>query len=239
MQEILNTQIDDMLDAGIIEESNTRWRSPTILVWKKDGSYRMCVDYRQLNKVTIRTPFPLPTASSIFANVALRKPQLFSSLDFLSGYYQQVIEEESRAYTGFTTGRGNFVFTRTPFGLLNAPFAFSHLISTVLAKLQPSICSAYLDDILIYSADFDSHMQHVQIVLDRLREADLKLKPSKCEWALKEIPFLGHLLTPEGIKPQPHLLKKVGDFKRPTNLKAVRGFVGLTGYYRAFLPNYT
>ena len=149
LQGVLNTQIDDMLEAGIIEESGTRWRSPTILVRKKDGSYRMCVDYRRLNKITLRTPFPLPTANSIFANVAFQKPKLYSSLDFLSGYYQQVIDEGSRQYTGFTTSRGNFVFTRTPFGLLNAPFAFSHLISTVLTKLQPSICSAYLDDILI------------------------------------------------------------------------------------------
>ena len=238
LQDILNQQIDDLLDADIIEPSNTRWRSPTILVRKKDNSYRMCIDYRALNRVTLKTPFPLPTAQSIFRDVAYRKPLFYSSLDFVSGFYQQEIEEESRPYTGFTTSRGNFVFKRTPFGLVNAPFAFSHLITTVLGHLQPSICSAYLDDILIYST-FESHIEHVNTVLTKLIQADLKLKPSKCEWAVKNVPFLGHRLTPEGIMPQPRLLNKVSAFATPNNLKTVRAFLGLTGYYRSFMPNYS
>ena len=239
MQDILNEQIDELLEADIIAPSDTRWRSPTILVRKKCGSYRMCIDYRQLNKVTVRTPFPMNTREMIFSDIAYRKPQFYTGLDLLSGYYQQGIEEESQHLTGFATSRGNFAFKRTPFGLVNAPFAFSHLMSTVLAKLTPAICSAYLDDVSVYSPSFEKHVEDVNAVLNQLRKADLKLKPSKCEFAKSKIEFLGHVLTREGVLPQQRLLNKVHDFAVPTSVKESRRFVGMTSYYKAFIPNYS
>ena len=189
--------------------------------------------------LTFKDKFPIPTARSPFLHMAYKKPTIWSVLDLLSGYHQCVIQEESRPDTAFETPMGVHQYRRVPFGLIGAPWQFSMVIAIALKGLVPRVCLAYLDDVIVYDNMFDEYVQSVELVLQALDRAGLKLKPSKCKLCRKEITFLGHVINAEGVGTQKQTTDKIKVFKRPHDQKTVKSFLGLCKYYQSFVPNFT
>ena len=233
-------QLENMQSQGVIQPSSSPWASPVVLVRKKDGSLRFCIDYRHLNLVTKPDVFPLPRMDDLLDQLGQSK--FFSTLDLASGYWQVKIHLDSREKTAFITYQGLFEFRVMPFGLRNAPAVFQRLMQRVLAGLNPpegpDFVSVYLDDVIVFSRTLDDHLHHLSLVIDRLTKAGLKLKPSKCHFISQEVQYLGHLLTPEGIRPNPDRVAAVRDYPTPRNVKEVRQFLGLASYYRRFVKNF-
>ena len=224
----------EMLDDGVIQPSSSPWASPIVLVAKKDGSTRFCVDYRKLNAVTKLDVYPLPRIDDSLDLLA--ETRFFSTLDLASGYWQVGMEEESQEKTAFTTHAGLFEFTVMPFGLCNAPATFQRLMENVLTGLARERCIVYLDDILVMGRTFEEHLANLRVVFSRLANAGLKLKPSKCELVHREVNFLGYVVSADGISADQKKVSAVIDFPKPKDLKALRAFIGLTSYYRRFVP---
>ena len=234
--DIIDAQVRELLDLGVIEPSTSSWRSNLVVVKKKNGSPRLCTDFRPLNAITYKDKFPMPTARSLFLYMAYKKPTIWSSIDLLSGFHQCVIEPDSRKYTAFESSSGVYEYSRIPFGLVNSPYAFTKVLALALRGLVPKVCLAYLDDIIIYDSTFEDHLQSLDLVLQALIKANLKLKPEKCDFCRKEIHFLGHVITPEGLKTQPRILNRISAFGKPHNVKTLQSFLGLLNYYRSFIP---
>ena len=230
----ISQMIDDMEKQGVVKPSSSPWASPIILVPKKDGTSRFCIDYRRLNAVTTKDVYPLPRIDDILDT--LGKAKYFSSLDLASGYWQVELSPGARQKSAFTTHRGLFEFVRMPFGLCNAPATFQRLMQKVLAGLEWNSCFVYLDDILLASKTFDEHIQHLRAVFERLRQANLRLKPKKCKLLREEVNYLGHVISKQGIKPNPEKTEKVRSFPTPVDVTKVRQFLGLASYYRRFVP---
>ena len=235
-REKVNECVDEMLRDGIIRPSNSPWASPITLVPKKDGSTRFCVDYRKVNAVTRKDAHPLPHIQNVFDS--LQGARIFSTLDLKSGYWQVPMAPESVPKTAFTCHLGLFEFTRLPFGLANAPAIFRRAMNKVLSGLIGRTCMVYIDDIVIYSKSVEEHVQHLREVLERLRDVGLQLKPSKCFFELPEIELLGNIVSAAGIRPQPSKVQAIVGLAPPTDVKAVRSFLGMTGYYRQHVPDY-
>ena len=233
---IIESQLTEMLDQGIIIPSKSPWASPVVLAPKKDGSIRFCIDYRKLNDVTIKDAYPIPRIDDTLD--ALHHAQYVSTLDLRSGYWQVELDHISRPITAFVTHKGLFECVVMPFGLTNAPATFQRLMDVVLAGLKWQCCLVYLDDIIVYSPTFEQHLQDLRNVFIALEAARLTLKPPKCNFCRAEMKFLGHIITAKGIKPDPSLISTVTQFPPPTNIKQVQAFLGLTGYYRRFIRNY-
>ena len=233
-------QLQTMQEAGIIQPSNSPWASPVVLVQKKDGQYRFCVDYRELNAVTKPDTFPLPRIDDLLDQLGNAK--FFSTLDLASGFWQVQVHPNSRAKTAFVTPHGLHEFRVMPFGLTNAPAVFQRLMQKVLMDLNPKdgadFVSVYIDDILVYSRTLEEHLDHLKIVMDRLIQAGLKLKPSKCLFVRSEVNYLGHVITPRGLKASSQQVTAVRDFPAPRNIKEVRQFLGLSSFYRKFVPSF-
>ena len=204
-------QLKDMQENGVIQASKSPWSSPVVLVQKKDGSLQFCVDYRELNSVTKADTFPLPRIDDLLDQ--LGKAKYFSTLDLASGFWQIRMHPQSQEKTAFSTPQGLYEFRVMPFGLTNAPSVFQRLIQQVLMRLNPesgtSFVAAYIDDILVFSTTIQEHLRHLQLVLERLQQVGLKLKPAKCRFARKEVEYLGHIITPDGLKPNPSLVSAV------------------------------
>ena len=179
-----------MLVKEIIRPSTSPWSSPIVLVSKPDGSTRFCIDYRKVNLVTKKDAYPLPRIDDTLN--ALGGAKYFTTLDLQSGYWQVALEEKSKEVTAFTTSKGHWEFNVLPFGLTNAPATFQRLMDLVLTGLHWSECLVYLDDIIIFGRTFDEHLSRSRTVLERLNQAGLTLKPSKCQWARNEVKYLGH-----------------------------------------------
>lgn len=235
-RQIIDKQIDEMLEAGVIVPSASPWASPITLVPKKDGGTRFCVDYRKVNAVTRRDSYPLPLIQDIFDQ--LEGATLFSTLDLKTGFWQIPIEKSSQDKTAFTCYRGLFNFTRMPFGVVNAPSIFQRTMDRVLHGLIGKICFVFIDDIVVYSRDPADHASALQQVLDRLREAGLKAKPSKCNIACKEVFLLGYQISSAGIAPCPEKTSAIANMEPPRNTREVRRFLGMAGYYRQTVPGY-
>ena len=233
-------QLKDMQRNNVIQPSSSPWSSPVVMVRKRDGSHRFCVDYRALNTVTKADTFPLPRIDDLLK--CLGGARYFSTLDLASGFWQIPMEATSREKTAFATPHGLFEFLVMPFGLTNAPAVFQRLMQRVLAGLNPDdgeqFVTAYLDDILVFSRTFQDHMEHLAKVINRLRDVNLKLKPPKCKFARREVEYLGHFITPGGLKPNVRLTSAVQDFPRPQNIHEVRRFLGMASYYRRFIPHF-
>ena len=236
--DIIDDQIKELLKLGIIEPSTSAWRSPLVVVQKKDGKARLCTDYRVLNTMTEDETYPMPTARSLFLYMAYRKPVIFTAIDLLSGYHQCDLHPDSRKYSSFESPSGVWQWTRVPFGLRQSPWQFTKIMSMALGGLMPRTCLAYLDDIIVFDPTVESHIANVEKVLQALGRAGLTIKPSKCEWGRSEIKFLGHVVTPEGLKTQPKVTQKVQEFGRPYDKHTVRSFLGLCNYYRGFIPHF-
>ena len=228
--------LDDMLDRSVIQPSSSPWASPVVLVPKKDGSFRFCIDYRRVNAVTRKDAYPLPRVDDTLDTLAGSK--WFSTLDLLSGYWQVEVSPEDREKTAFCTHEGLFEFRVMPFGLCNAPATFQRLMDTVLAGLQWSSCVVYLDDTVIPGTTFQAHVANLRAVFGRLKGANLKLKPRKCRFCVREVNFLGHIVSADGVRTDPIKTEKVSTWPQPTSRRELQQFLGLAGYYRRFVPNF-
>lgn len=236
------SQINKMLDEGIIKPSSSPWSSPIWVVPKKldvsgQRKWRVVIDYRKLNDITIGDAYPIPQISEILDQLGSCK--YFSTLDLASGFHQICVNETDTAKTAFTVPDGHFEFTRMPFGLKNAPSTFQRLMNTVLTGLQGMRCFVYLDDIVIYSHDLPSHIENLEAVFQKLRDNNLKLQPDKCEFLRTEVAYLGHIIGEDGVKPNPEKVKAVTEFPIPKNAKDIKSFLGLVSYYRRFIPEFS
>ena len=236
-RDVIDEHVQQMLDDGIIQPSMSPWSSPVVLVRKKDNSIRFCVDYRKLNEVTKKDSYPLPRIDDTLDT--LGGTAFFSTLDLKSGYWQVELDEESREKTAFVTHAGLYEFLVLPFGLTNAPSTFERLMEIVLRGLTWKICLIYIDDIIVFSKTFEEHLQHLELVFQRLREANIKLKPSKCHFGKSEVRFLGHVVSKDGGLPDPEKIKVVKEFPIPKNARELKSFLGLAQYYKRFVKDYS
>ncbi|XP_072169909.1 uncharacterized protein [Diadema setosum] len=236
VRETVKRELDEMLEAGVISHSDSPYASPLVIVKKKDGSLRLCVDYRKLNQVTEFDAYPMPNIEAIIDE--LGKAKFMTTIDLTKGYWQVPLTKEARKKSAFITPFGLFEFNVMPFGMQGAPATFQRLVDQVLRGVN-EFATAYIDDIIIYSESWDEHLAHVREVLGRLRAAGLTAKPSKCKFARKEVLYLGFVLGEGCVKPEPAKIDAVVNFPQPVTKTDVRAFLGLTGYYRKFIPNYS
>uniref|UniRef100_A0A3B1K6C6 Gypsy retrotransposon integrase-like protein 1 n=1 Tax=Astyanax mexicanus TaxID=7994 RepID=A0A3B1K6C6_ASTMX len=228
--------ITEMEEAGVIRPSKSPYASPIVVVTKKDGSLRICMDYRKLNSCSTRDAFPLPRVEE--ALEALGEAKYFSTLDLTSGYWQVEVAEADKHKTAFSTPMGLFEANRMPFGLQNSPSTFQRLMTCCFGDLNFESLLIYLDDIVIFSRTFDEHLERLQMVFDRLRKYGLKLKPQKCHLLRREVLYLGHVVSSDGIKTDPDKISKVAGWKVPENRHELLQFLGFAGYYRRFIEGY-
>ena len=237
-RETINEQIKEMLEHDIIRPCHSPWASPVVLVTKKDGSTRFCVDYKKLNNVTKKTNYPLPQIDDIMSY--LGKARYFSTLDMFSGYWQVPVEEKSKPYTAFVAqGHGSYEFNVLPFGLCNGPATFQELADIVFWDMKWKEVLVYLDDVIVFSETIEGHIEKLQKVFQRMREANLTFKPSKCTYLQEEINLLGFVVNSNGIKPAEDKLRSVKDFPRPKKTKEVQSFLGLCNFYRKFIKDFS
>jgi len=236
-RETERTEVDKMLEYGVIEPSTSPWASPIVMVSKKDGSTRFCVDYRRVNTVTKKDVHPLPRTSDLLE--ALGRAKFFSVLDAASGYWQIPVAESDREKTAFICSSGLYQFRTMPFGLCNAPATYQRFMNCLLAGLNWICCLVYLDDVIVFSTTFEEHLAHLEDILSRFRQADTLLKPTKCRFAVEEVEYLGHLVSSEGVRPDPKKVDKLRKYPSPTTVTEVRAFLGLAGYYRRFVRNFS
>ena len=230
-------QVQRMLASNVIRPSNSPWASPVVMVRKKDGSLRFYVDFRQLKANTIKDPHPLPRIDDLLD--ALHGARWFSALDLKSGYWQVPITESDKAKTAFRTSSGQlYEFNQVPFGLCNTPATFSRLMDRVLAGLHWETCLFYLDDIIVFSSTWEEHLARLRQIFERLRHAKLKLGADKCTFAAKEVSYLGHRVTEEGLLPDSSLLAAIREIPPPKTATEVCSFLGLAGYYRQYVKGF-
>ena len=230
--------LHQQIEAGVLVPSKSPWASPVVLVRKADGSVRWCGDFRRVNDLTRKDAYPLPRIDSCLE--CLGSARLFSVFDLQSGYWQLPMDEGDQEKTAITTKYGLFEYTKLPFGLCSAPSTFQRCMEMVFRGVQWEILLIYLDDLIVFSdADYDEHFRRLQVVMQKLIQAGLKLKPSKCQLLQQEVLFLGHLVGKEGIKPNPALIEKVQDWPVPQNLRQLQAFLGLCNYYRRFVLKFS
>ncbi|UYV74885.1 hypothetical protein LAZ67_12001673, partial [Cordylochernes scorpioides] len=236
-RDIIKEQIDEMLTEGIIRPSSSPWSFPVILVKKRDGKYRFCVDYRKLNNVTVKDVYPIPRIDEVMDT--LQGSTHFSAIDLRSGYWQVEVEERDKEKTAFTTAHGLYEFNVMPFGLCNASATFERNMENMLGNLRWQICLCYLDDVIIYSPDFPTHLKRLEAVFRCFRESNLRLNDKKCRFVFEELEILGYITSKHGIKPAEHNIKAIRNFPRPTKVKEVQSFLGMCSYYRKFIKDFS
>jgi hypothetical protein len=232
----LKEQLQELLDKEYIRPSASPWGAPVIFVLKKDGTQRMCVDYHSLNEVTIKNMYPLPRIDDLFDQ--LKGGCVFSKIDLRSGYHQLKIRAIDIPKTAFITRYGLYEYTVMSFGLTNAPAYFMYLMNKAFMEYFDKFVVVFIDDILIFSKNKEDHDEHLRVVLQKLRENQLYAKLSKCEFWLKEVLFLGHIISEGGIFVDPSKVKDVLSWKIPQNISDIRRFLGLVGYYRRFIKGF-
>ena len=238
MVDEVRKHLQGMLDAGIIQESKGPYSSAAVFVRKKDNTLRFCIDFRRLNELTVRDAHYLPRIDETFDRLA--GSSWFSTLDLKSGYWQLDLDPKDRKYTAFTAGSlGFYEWVRLPMGLCNSAATFQRVVENVMGSANVESCLLYLDDIIVFSDNFDSHLQRLELVLTKLEEAGLKVKPSKCFLFQRRIKYLGHILSSEGIQTDPSKIEKVLDWPEPATPKQLQRFLGFAGYYRRFVKDYS
>lgn len=237
-KEEIDKQMEKLLEDKIISPSKSPWNFPLLVVPKKGTTkFRVVVDYRKLNNITIGDAFPLPNINEIFDQLGFC--QYFSTLDLANGYHQLQVHEDDRHKTAFSTPKGHYEFNRMPFGLKGAPATFQRMMTYVLSGLQGIHCLVYLDDIIVYGKNLADHNLKLTQVFQQLRKNNLKLQPEKCYFLQREINYLGHIIAKDGVKPDPEKIKCVENFPRPENVKEIQSFLGLANYYRRFIQNFS
>ena len=236
-KERVQKEIKEMLEQEVITPSKSPWAAPIVMVLKKDGEYRFCIDYRKLNEITKKDSFPLPridaTLDMLYGN------NLFTTLDLARAYWQIGIDENDKEKTAFIVENNLYEFNVMPFGLVNAPATFQRLINYVLRDLVGEKCLVYLDDIIIFGKTLESHTENLNAVFERIRDAGLKLRPDKCSFLKTEVEFLGHIISINGIKPDPRNIEKVKECRTPTTPREIKSFLGLASYYRKFVEGFS
>ena len=236
LEEEEEKHLKDLLNRGVIQPSSSEWSAAPVLVRKKDGKIRYCIDYRKLNSITRKDAFPIPRIETCIDT--LRGSKFMSCLDMASGYYQAEIHEDDRHKTAFITKYGLFEHIRLSFGLCNSPAFFQRMIELILTGLTWKICLAYIDDVIVLGEDFEDHLVNLRTVLERFRENNLKLKPQKCKFFQKEVIFLGKLVNEKGIAVNPSSREVILNWPVPLTKKAVESFLGFTNYHREHIKRF-
>ena len=226
-----------MLDGGAIQPLQSTWCNAVVLVQKKDGGLRFCIDFQQLNARTKKDSYPLPQMQETMESLV--GGRFFSTMDLKSGFWQVKMSEKSRQYTAFILGSmGIFEFLRMPYGLCNTLATFQRLMQNCLGELNLTYALIYLDDVIVFSRTEEDHLIRLRAVFEHFREHSLKLKPSKYHFLRKEITFLGHKVSEEGMKPGEEGLKSIAEMAPPWNYTEIRRFLGATGFFCHFIKNY-
>ena len=228
--DMVEEAMEDMKGSGVIRPSESPWASPVVIVRKKDGGCRFCIDYRRLNDVTIKDAYPLPRVEDSLDSLA--GSAYFSTLDLKSGYWQVEMDEQSKAKTAFASKYGLWEWNVMPFGLTNAPATFQRLMERVLVGLQWKICALYLDDVIVMASTPMENIKRLGQVFERLRAAGLKLKAKKCTLLQQNVKFLGHVVNKDGVHTDPEKVIKIVEWRTPVDTTGVRAFIGLASYYR-------
>lgn len=241
-KEEVDRQVKKLIEEGVLEESQSPWNSPMLVVPKKlDASgvqkWRLVIDYRKLNEKTIGDAYPLPDISEILDQLGNSK--YFSCVDMIQGYHQIEMNPEDKDKTAFSTKQGHWQYKRLPFGLKTAPSTFQRMMNNVLSGLTGSRCFVFLDDVVLYASSLEEHDLKLREVFERMRKNTLKLQPDKCEFLRREVNYLGHVISENGVKPDPRKIEAVEKFPVPTTTKQLKGFLGLAGYYRRFVPMFS
>ena len=231
-----NSESSYRSDKGFIRPSTSPWGAPVLFAKKKDKTLRLCIDYRQLNRVTIKNRYPLPRIDYLFDQ--LREVRVYSKIDLRTGYHQLRVRETDIPKTAFRTRYGHFEFTVMPFGLMNTPTTFMDLMHRVFQPYLDKFFMVFVDDILIYSQSKWEHEYHLRIVLQLLRDHQLYAKFSKCEFWLTEVRFLGHMVSASGVSVDPEKVEAVMSWERPKSVFKIRSFLGLAGYYMRFIEDF-
>ncbi|GJU78891.1 putative reverse transcriptase domain-containing protein [Tanacetum coccineum] len=233
----LSEQLQELSDKGFIRPSSSPWGAPVLFVKKKDGSFRMCIDYRELNKLTVKNRYPLPRIDDLFDQ--LQGSSIYSKIDLRSGYHQLRVREQDVPKTAFRTRYGHYEFQVMPFGLTNAPAVFMDLMNRVCKPYLDKFVIVFIDDILIYSKDEREHEEHLKTILELLKEEKLYAKFSKCEFWIPKVQFLGHVIDSRGIHVDPAKIESIKDWASPKTPTEIRQFLGLAGYYRRFIEGFS
>ncbi|GJV98959.1 putative reverse transcriptase domain-containing protein [Tanacetum coccineum] len=236
MQELSN-QLQELSDRGFIRPSTSPWGAPVLFVKKKDGSFRMCIDYRELNKLTVKNRYPLPRIDDLFDQ--LQGSSVYSKIDLRSGYHQLRVRDEDIPKTAFRTRYEHYEFQVMPFGLTNVPVVFMDLINRVCKPYLDKFVIVFIDDILIYSRNEEEHANHLRMILELLKKEKLYAKFSKCDFWIRIVQFLGHLIDSQGLHVDPAKIEAVKNWASPTTPMEVRQFLGLVGYYRRFIKDFS
>ncbi|GJU88314.1 putative reverse transcriptase domain-containing protein [Tanacetum coccineum] len=233
----LSEQLQEFSDKGFIRPSSSPWGAPVLFVKKKDGSFRMCIDYRELNKLTVKNRYPLPRIDDLFDQ--LQGSSIYFKIDLRSGYHQLRVREQDILKTVFLTRYGQYEFQVMPFGLTNAHAVFMDLMNRVCKPYLDKFVIVFIDDILIYSKDEKEHEEHLKVILEFLKKEKLYAKFSKCEFWIPKVQFLKHVIDSRGIHVDPAKIESIKDWASPKTPMEIRQFLGLAGYYQRFIEGFS